>query len=242
MRKKLLLAGLALAMVAGLGAIAGSRESTAPAAVTPFDDDLVITDVKSANPDHDLSYTNAPASGIHRGHNYVDLGLSVCWSTVNVGERRGDSGSVLGWGQTSGPNGGDYSEANCSTYGVARQDISGNVHYDVAAKSWGGKWRMPTRAEMEELRTKCTWTWVTSPITGYKVTSKKNGNFIYMPAWGRFVGKSHIEDHKAGYYWTSTPCAGGHTSAYRLDLSPRGTNLLEGNRRDGCNIRPVMRK
>lgn len=250
MRKKILAASIALAIVAGVTAMAQRNNMAAPSNGTPFDEDLIITDMQHANPGEvpdvtvkETGYKNAPATGTHRGHGYVDLGLSVCWATVNVGERSGDSGSVLAWGMTKGPAGGDYSERNCDSYGVARSDISGNINLDIAAKDWGGNWRMPTKAEMQELRNNCTWVWVTSPIMGYKVTSKKNGRHIYLPAWGRFVGKSGIEYHKSGYYWTSTPCNNGaHTSAYRLDFSNRGTNLLEGNRRDGCFIRPVLRK
>lgn len=241
MRKKLLMASAILALIAGVTAVAQHNSIAAPSTGTPFDDDLIVTGLKSADPG-ETSYVNVGVSDFYLGHGYVDLGLSVCWASVNVGERKGDSGNVLAWAMVSGPAGGDYSERNCMSYGIARQDISGNSHFDVASKVWGGKWRMPTRAEMQELRDNCKWEWITSPITGYKVTSKKNGNSIYLPAWGRFVGTSHSEDHIAGYYWTSTPCAGNHTSAYRLDFSRRGTNLLEGNRRDGCNIRPVFKR
>jgi len=202
--------------------------------------DRDVHDLKSAPPD-DTSYPNVGYTNTHRGYAYVDLGLSVCWATTNVGERKGDSGSVLAWGEYQGPREGDYSERNSNNMGRARSDISGNVNYDVAAKVWGGKWRMPTRSEMEELRRKCKWEWITSPIIGYKVTSKKNGNSIYLPAWGRFVGKKRSEYHVHGYYWTSTPL-NNHRSAYRLSIGKSGTNLLEGSRHEGCYIRAVMSK
>ena len=214
--------------------------SVALIASTPFDEDLEVKDLKKAPP-METSYINVNPTDTYRGHGYVDLGLSVYWATINVGEKKGDSGNVLGWGEVSGPKGGDYCEANSNTIDRARGDISGDKNYDIAAKLWGGKWRMPTKKEMEELRTQCTWMWITSPITGYKITSKKNGNSIYLPAWGRFVGTRGIEYHLTGFYWTSTPC-GNYKSAYRLSFRKEGTNLLEGLRSEGCNIRPVFSK
>lgn len=230
-KSKTLLAVAAIVLVTAVAALAVPG--------TPFDDQEV-TDLKSADPGA-TSYINVGYTDVYLGHTYVDLGLSVNWSTVNVGERKGDSGNVLGWGEVSGPKGGDYSEANSNTIDHARGDISGDKNYDIATKLWGGKWRMPTKAEMEELRAQCTWIWITSPITGYQIISKKNGNSIYLPAWGRFVGTRHIEDHLTGFYWTSTPC-GNYKSAYLLSFRKEGTNLLEGLRSNGCNIRPVFSK
>lgn len=47
---------------------------------------------------------------------------------------------------------------------------------DAAHVIWGGNWRMPTKAELDELADSknCAWTWTTiNGIKGYKVTSKK---------------------------------------------------------------------
>ncbi|MCR5361666.1 MAG: fimbrillin family protein [Bacteroidales bacterium] len=54
---------------------------------------------------------------------------------------------------------------------------------DAAAANWGGDWRMPTSAEWNELRSQCTWTWLAlNGVNGYKVESKTNGNYIFLPA------------------------------------------------------------
>ena len=40
-------------------------------------------------------------------------------------------------------------------------DLLNNIQgskYDVA-KNWGGNWRMPSKAEFEELLSKCSWKW-----------------------------------------------------------------------------------
>lgn len=51
---------------------------------------------------------------------------------------------------------------------------------DAAHVNWGGDWRMPTRAEQDQLCTKCTWTW-DSTKKGYTVKGP-NGNSIFLPA------------------------------------------------------------
>ena len=59
--------------------------------------------------------------------------------------------------------------------------------YDVA-KNWGGNWRMPSKAEFEELLSKCSWKWTTmSGTSGYKITSS-NGMSIFLPANGEHSG------------------------------------------------------
>ena len=57
---------------------------------------------------------------------------------------------------------------------------------DAAAVKLGGKWRMPTYEEWEELFKKCSWTWVNyygSGKSGYVIESS-NGNSIFLPTSG----------------------------------------------------------
>ena len=107
--------------------------------------------------------TGKPASQpkektIKDGHEYVDLGLpsGLKWATCNVGASKPeDFGNYYAWGETSPKD--EYTEDNCSTYEKQINDISGNAQYDAARANWGGKWRLPTKSEMQELRYKCTW-------------------------------------------------------------------------------------
>ena len=87
---------------------------------------------------------------------------------------------------------------------------------DVARTEWGGNWRMPTSAEMEELYNDCTWEWTTvNNVNGYKVTSQKSGfsgHYIFLPAAG-FRSKTGSNDvGSIGGYWSSSvykysPCS-----------------------------------
>lgn len=133
------------------------------------------------------------------GYEYVDLGLSVKWATCNVG--------------TLIPEGaGDY------------------LAYSQACNvEWGGSWRLPNKAELEELKLRCTWIWTTqNGVEGCKVTGP-NGNSIFLPAAGyrnpaagfhnslfKYVGSY-------GYFWSSTPFDSG--TAWYLTFDSGGQYL-----------------
>ena len=72
--------------------------------------------------------------------------------------------------------------------------------YNEAVSRFGNK--LPTKQQLEELKSKCTWTWTGS---GYKVTGP-NGNSITLPA----AGIRHCDGDVGGvgglgFYWSSTP-------------------------------------
>jgi hypothetical protein len=123
---------------------------------------------------------------------YVDLGLSVKWATFNVGATKPEEyGDYFAWGETEPKEVYDW-----STYF--------EVADDVAAVKWGGKWRMPTMAEQDELRTQCTWTWTSqNGVKGYRVTGT-NGNSIFLPAAGYRSGSSLYNTDSKGFYWSSS--------------------------------------
>ena len=79
---------------------------------------------------------------------------------------------------------------------------------DAAYAKCGNNWRMPTDAELNELRDNCTWTWTTlNGVNGYKVTSSKSGytdRSIFLPAAGYRRGTSLNDPGSRGYYWSSS--------------------------------------
>lgn len=168
---------------------------------------------------------------VEGGHECADLGLSVIWATCNVG--------------AEGPEAyGDYctsGEFKTEVHKTAIREYFNEISYipshrkividDVATKKWGGKWRMPTEAEFEELRNNCDWVW--SDIKrGYEVKSRKNDNSIFLPA--------------AEGYWTSTIGNREVCSAIYLGFSSAGEHkggaLWEEEEGDTLSlmIRPVM--
>ena len=132
---------------------------------------------------------------------YVDLGLSVYWAKKNVGASSpSDVGVRTRWGDPTGNN-------SSSTYGRPYSDGSSisNTDSDIAKAKLGKGWRLPTKAECQELLNYCTWTETTeNGISGMKAT--RNGNSVFFPYYG--TGKTR------GYYWSATAAGYERYDAY----------------------------
>ena len=137
--------------------------------------------------------------------NFVDLGLSVKWAEWNMGASSvTDRGGYYGWGDPTGElyssSSSDYAKGNTNS------NIAG-TEYDLAHVQWGGKWRMPTAAEIKELES-LEWNYEEnyggSGIPGWKITAK-NGKSIFLPSNG-YKSPNHPEGiniDRSTYYWTS---------------------------------------
>ena len=178
------------------------------------------------------------ATGTINGHQWVDLGLSVKWATCNVGASSpSDYGNYYAWGETRTKS--EYTEDNSSTYGINIGDISGDSRYDVARANWGGTWRLPTKAEVQELIDKCTWTWTSQGgHNGYRVTGP-NGSSIFLPAAEYRYGSSLYGAGAFGYYWSSTPYESVARLAYGLYFGSSAHGLHWRSRAYGRSVRPV---
>lgn len=114
---------------------------------------------------------------------------------------------------------------------------------DVASVISGGKWRMPTLSEQDELRTKCTWVWTTkNGVNGCEVTSKRNGNSIFIPTTGGIVRKFYGEVDLHGDYWSSTLDEFLNRKAYALVFKEGDVGWGPSDRCDGRPIRPVTKQ
>ena len=159
------------------------------------------TDGTSSDAKSSSSAKNS-SSSVEEKYKAVDLGLSVDWAEVNIGaENAADFGDYFAYGETETKD--EYSE-NTLIYNVSAlpSNISGNKKYDAAAAKWGGKWRMPTEEEMEELKNSCTWTW-NETKKGYQVIGT-NGNSIFMPTAGYRYDSDLWHIGFDGNYWSST--------------------------------------
>lgn len=149
----------------------------------------------------------------------VDLGLSVKWASWNVGASTPeDFGNYYAWGEIEPKmfyQIVNYSLEKYRTYdgewsGVPHyfrssfpKNIAGNSEYDVATAKWGSGWAMPTKAQFEELLSKCSHGPTTSNgVKGELFVGPKNKT-IFLP----YCGYRTNEDKKVGekmYYWSST--------------------------------------
>lgn len=196
-----------------------------------------------------------PSSGGENDHEYVDLGLSVKWATCNVGANKPEEyGDYFAWGETEPKEDYDWSTYKwcngsnttltkyntSSDYGTVDNKTTLDLSDDAARANWGGGWRMPTDAELTELRENCTWTWTTqSGVNGYKVTSDKNGKSIFLSAAGCRLDSSLYRAGSDGYYWSSSLYT--DSPNYAWDVYFYSDDLVRNSnyRRYGFSVRPV---
>ena len=184
---------------------------------------------------------------------YVDLGLSVKWATFNVGATSPeDYGDYFAWGETEPKE--TYSWATykwcdgtqntMTKYNATDGKTILEPEDDAAHVHWGDKWRMPTKEEIQELFTRCTWkTETQNGINGYNVIGP-NGNSIFVPTAGWYNEDLFGEGVQGNstYYWTSTLSSANKIHAYDLvfnDVSGSNDGIIANTRRCGFPIRPV---
>ena len=193
-------------------------------------------------------------------HEYVDLGLSVKWATCNVGASSPEeTGYFFSWGETKPKakynwetykwcEGSSYTQTKyctSSSYGTVDNKTILDLSDDAAYVNWGSSWRMPTKAEYDELinTSYTTWTWTTqNGVKGYKVTSKTNGNSIFLPAAGCRDNSDLYNAGFGGGYWSSSLSTGNSYDACNLDFYSDEVDSYYGNREYGQSIRPVLAK
>ncbi len=190
----------------------------------------------------------------HNGHEYVDLDLPSClkWATCNVGAIKPEEyGDYFAWGETMPKQscvGSNYKWYKESFFGGAykltkyKDKRESLLEYtdDAARVNWGGKWRMPTKAEQDELRNHCTWEWTTlNGIEGYKVISKKNGNSIFLPAAGCRYNSYLLYVRSLGRYWSSSLSTDSSDNAFNLNFNSSNVGWDHDIRCYGLSVRPV---
>ena len=137
-----------------------------------------------------------PITSFAQAPDAINLGLSVKWASFNLGASEPHHpGDFYAWGEISHKSWFDWSNykwgqpghltkydsetAAGEGYGILCLELQD----DAAHILLGGKWRMPTEDEAQELLNSCEWAWVCSNgVYGYQGTSKINGNRIFLPS------------------------------------------------------------
>ena len=188
-------------------------------------------------------------------HEYVDLGLpsGTLWATCNVGANSPEEyGDYFAWGETKPKS--DYSWR--STY--FDSDDNGNTFKkynnnggltellpedDAATANWGSPWRMPSLDQIKELfnSSYTTTEWTTlNDVYGRKITSKSNGNSIFLPAAGGRWGDDLDDAGSNGYYWSSSLYPNYDHYAHYLNFGSGGWDWMRnGSRYSGQSVRAV---
>lgn len=192
----------------------------------------------------------------------VDLGLpsGLKWASFNLGATKPEEfGDYYAWGETMPKE--DYSLSSykwCKggydklTKYCTDAPNSPNGGYngfldnktvldpedDAAYVNLGGKWRMPTYEECNELRENCTWTWTTQNGVNGEIVTGPNGNSIFLPVAGCRYESNSYNVGSRGYFWSSSILSSHPGSAYYIFIY--GSVTVEGyGRCYGFSVRPV---
>lgn len=196
----------------------------------------------------------------------IDMGLSVKWSNANLGATSPEGyGDYYAWGETE-----PKAEYTWFTYKWCNDDYNLLTKYcpsdkatywdgpgspddktvldpedDAARVELGGKWRMPTAAEIDELVATTNnagyeWEWKSlNGHNGWLVTYLVNNNSIFLPAAGYRYYTDSYRVGSIGYFWSSTLNTGFPNSAWDLDYDSSPVYKDYGSRYFGQSIRPV---
>lgn len=187
------------------------------------------------------SNTDLFSGGVYES---VDLGLpsGTLWAKYNVGATsETDYGDLFAWGATEPyrlngttpiDNTGNYASSYANKI---QRDLYPNE--DAATVQWGKGWRMPTKAQFDELIANTTNEWVNiNNVNGRKFTAS-NGNYIFIPAEGDIHNDALTYIGVYGNYWSKSIST--ITQAYRLDFGENSLYVTKGDRNHGFSIRPV---
>lgn len=192
-------------------------------------------------------------------YSYVDLGLpsGLKWATYNVGAKKAtEYGDYFAWAETVAKK--EFSNANYKWYDSETNDYTKYVTLkydsllvaedDAASVNWGETWRMPTDAELKELKEGCTWEVISDfdgkGVSGDLGTSIKNGNTIFIPFAGICeTGVGLQRKDIVGYYLSSSRSAtyAGYACSYRFFLENMNISKYEDSRYYGYSVRAVSK-
>lgn len=194
----------------------------------------------------------------YAGHDYVDLALpsGTLWATCNVGAAVPEEyGDYFAWGEITSKS--EYTMVNykyangtntsftkyCtdSKRGTVDNKTVLELADDAAYANWGDAWRMPSLKQLNELYDEkyVTKEWAChNGVYGCEITSKNNGNQIFIPAAGlksavpRYVGVT-------GNLW-SRDLGAVSTEAYLLNAAGFEYTISDEGRPFGRSVRPVL--
>lgn len=206
----------------------------------------------SSSNNSDSASENEATAALYDGeinkHPYVDLGLSVFWSPLNIcADSLSDKGNYVAWGEVDTAKT-EFAAANCETFQKSyAREMQGNIDHDVARNLWKHTWRLPTKEEFAELIEKCEWTKDTVDlIAGYTVKGP-NGKTIFLPCAGFKSAETEAPDSCSGqgYYWSGSHTRGRAEKAKAFCLTigvADSATVVELERYNGLCIRPVSNK
>ena len=190
----------------------------------------------------------------------VDLGLSVKWANENLGATAPEKyGDYYAWGETEPKEAYSWStykwcngssttltKYNTSTsYGTVDNKTILDAEDDVAQVKLGGKWRIPTSRELEELissRNNSSYQWEWKSINGHNgwlVTYLVNNNSIFIPAAGFRYDTNFGNVGSNGCFCSSYLNTSFPNNAWHMGFASDNVNRYGNYRCYGFSVRPV---
>ena len=210
---------------------------------------LYVPNVSFINELGDIKYLSKPDP--YNGYEYVDLGLpsGLKWATCNVGATSPEhTGLYFAWGETIGYTANQVTNGerlftkdvyNAGPAAFINTDLT--LEQDAAHAYMGGKWRMPTEAEYQELLDNCDVVWTDdyneTGVKGLVFTSKSNGKLVFFPATGVCNGSSVKGVGLNGIYCSASWRSSSY--AFNLFFHSHGQYMSDGGRLYGYSVRGV---
>ena len=186
----------------------------------------------------------------YNGHEYVDLGLpsGLKWATCNVGASSPEqAGLYFAWGETTGYTAEQVEKGvrkfDSTSYTSSAISTDLKPEQDAVHVNLGGNWRMPTKAEYQELIDNTTQTWTDdyngTGVAGRLYTSRVNGKSVFFPAAGHCDYSSMYRVGSDGDYWSASWRSS--SSAWLLYFGSGSQTLDKDYRYYGFSVRGVFK-
>lgn len=186
--------------------------------------------------------------GLTSTFGYIDLGLpsGLLWAKCNLGATSPEEfGSYYAWGEIS-----DKVNYSWDTYTYYNDSVFTKYNGsdglsiletsdDAATARLGVNWRIPTKAEFDELLNNCTATFTASNgVNGYQFTGP-NGNSIFLPMAGGRDADGLLSSGESGFYWLSSLYSDDTDFAWGFLIDSESAYATSYYRMYGQTIRPV---
>lgn len=191
---------------------------------------------------------------------WVDLGLpsGLLWYSCNLGATSPEEyGNYYAWGETTTKEIYEWSTYRYCTvdgegdlrtltkynkksdYGTIDNLISLEAADDAATQVLGNGARTPTGSEWLELIDNTTMKWTTQKhVRGWLFTAA-NGNTLFLPSAGLYLGGEPNFAGEFGLYWSSSLNTDYPSDAWYFYFNPGGQSMLRDGRNYGHSVRPV---
>jgi len=171
----------------------------------------------------------------------IDMGTGVLWSCCNIGSSYPyEVGDYYSWGETKTKTDYSYYDNYEIQHNIRFPGNISQTSHDVAWEKSGNQLRMPSKKEFEGLVNNCDVIWDHNH-SGAILTSRINGNKLFIPAGGWIFQGEHMGQGDCGILWSGNRDSGSPFSWFMQAIYDNGNpNIhLAASRYSGHNVRGI---